>query len=186
MGKIKTISERVSYKDHDDCTTIVISPKIDRWKETILTVWIVAWTFCGAFFLFEFFTVEHDKETSLALIIMLSFWVYFEYKIGKAVLWRKYGAEYFRIEDNQLFYKRSIMNYGKAKIFFCDNIKQIIKVDRSNLSPFSFLEKSAWYIGGETLQFTHKDKVVPFAMQLSDQETAKLLDTFKRKIKQHS
>ena len=73
-----------------------------------------------------------------------------------------------------------------VKTYFCDNIKQIIKVDRSNLSPFAFLEKSAWYIGGETLQFTHKDKVVSFAMQLSEQESSKLLETFKRKIKQHS
>lgn len=186
MSKIKSISDRVSYKDHDDYTTIVISTKIDRWKESLMLFWLMAWTFCGTYFIFELSTNEYDSQTTVALIIMLAFWLYFEVRIGRAFLWRKHGVEFLKIDDNQLFYKRSIKGYGKAKTYFCSNIKHINKIERSKLSPLSFLESSSWFVGGETIRFTHNDKVIQFGMQLSDQEAQKLLDTFKKKVKLNS
>lgn len=186
MSKIKSISERVSYKDHTDYTTIVISTKIDRWKESLMLFWLMAWTFCGAYFIYELIANEYDRQTTIGLVIMLAFWVYFEVRIGRAFLWRKYGVEFLKIEDNQLFYKRSIKGYGKAKSYFCSNIKSIEKIERNKLSPLSFLEFSSWFIGGETIRFLHDGKTIQFGMQLSDKESSKLLDTFKKKVKRNS
>ena len=186
MSTIKSISERISFKDHDDYTTVVISTKIDRWKESLMLFWVLAWSFCGAYFVYELSANEHDKETTLALVIMIAFWVYFEFKIGKAFLWRKFGVEFIKIEDNQLFYKRSIKGYGKSKTYFCNNIKHLEKIEKSKLSPLGFLEQSAWFVGGETVQFSHQNKIIRFGMQLSDKETNKLLDILKRKIKKNS
>lgn len=186
MSKIKSISDRVSYKDHDGYTTMVISTKIDRWKESLMLFWLLAWTGCGALFIYELVAKTHEREATLALVIMLAFWVYFEVRIGRAFLWRKHGVEFLKIDDNQLFYKRSIKGYGKAKSYFCSNITNIENIDRNNLHPLSFLEGSSWFIGGETIQFSHKDKTVRFGMQLSEKESSKLLEAFKKKIKQNS
>ncbi len=186
MSKIKTISDRVSYKDHDGYTTIVVSTKIERWKESLILFWLLAWTFCGGYFIYALSTQNFDRETTLGLVIMLAFWVYFEVRIGRAFLWRKYGVEFLKLEDNQLFYKRSIKGYGKAKSYFCSNIKEVVKIEKNKLSPLAFLEGSSWFIGGETIQFTHKDRIVKFGMQLSEKEANKLLETFKKKIKQQS
>lgn len=186
MSKIKSISERVSYKDHDNYTTIVISTKIDRWKESLMLFWLMAWTACGLYFIYELSVNEHDRQTTIGLVIMIAFWIYFEVRIGRAFLWRKFGMEFIKIDDGQVFYKRSIKGYGKAKTFFCDNIKKLQKIEKNNLNPLTFLEGSSWFIGGETIQFLHEGKITQFGLQLSDKERDKLLETFKKKIKRNS
>jgi hypothetical protein len=47
-SKIRTmvnyISGRVSYSDKDGELIVVISGKVEQWQETLLSVWLVAWT----------------------------------------------------------------------------------------------------------------------------------------------
>lgn len=183
MSNIKHISERVSYKDHGDKLTVIISSKIERWKEGLLIMWLLGWTFSGAYFAYELFTQQHDDNMKIALVIMLSFWVFFEVRIGKALLWRKYGMEFLKLEDGQLFIKNSIKGYGKSLPYFCANIKNIHLLDKKDMSPLAFLENSFWFVGGETIGFYHKDKLVKLGKQLSKEEAKKLVAFLKKNVK---
>lgn len=172
MSTVKKLSERVSYKDHGSFITIVISPKLDRKRETLLTTWVLAWTVCGIIILSQLF-MDYTKEEKLFMVAFLSFWVYYEYRIGYVWLWRKRGVELLKIEDGKLNYKRSIREYGKAHSFFIDNIKEFGKMDKEE-SFFKELERSFWVIGGERLGFEYQKKIVKFGVQLNDEETNKL------------
>jgi hypothetical protein len=114
---------------------------------------------------------------------MLSFWVFFEIRIGKALLWRKYGMEFLKLEDGQLFIKNSIKGYGKALPYFCANIKNIYLLDKKDTSPLAFLENSFWFVGGETIGFYHKDKLVKLGKQLRKEEAKKLVEFLKKNVK---
>lgn len=183
MSKVKHISERVSYKEHGDKTTIVISTAIERWKEGLMLIWLLSWTLCGMYFAYELFFNHPGEDLKVALFIMLSFWAFFEYRIGKAFLWRKYGMEFIKIEDNQFFIKNSIKGYGKAIPYFSDNIKNIHLLEKKETSALSFLENSFWFVGGETIGLYHKDKLVKLGKQLSKEEAKKLVEFLKKNLK---
>ena len=183
MSKIKSISERVSYANHDGYTTVVISTKIDRWKESLMLFWLLAWSFCGVYFMYELFWGNHANDMKITLIIMLGFWLYFEVRIGKAFMWRKHGMEFLKIEEDELTYKRSIKGYGKALRFFNNNIKNIALVDRKETHPLSFLENSSWFIGGETIEFKHMGKAIRLGLQLEEKEAKKLVEFLKKNLK---
>lgn len=183
MSKVKHLSERVSYKDHGDKITIVISTAIERWKEGLMLIWLLSWTICGIYFCYELFYKSPDKNLQIGLVIMISFWVFFEFRIGKAFLWRKYGMEFIKIADGQLFIKNSIKGYGKSIPYFCDNIKNIHILEKKETSPLAFLENSFWFVGGETIGFHHKDKFIKLGKQLSVEEAKKLVDYLKKNLK---
>ena len=67
---MKTIGERISFENHKDNTTLVISTKIERWQETLMIAWIVAWSFCGAVFLYYLFAGGLDKNDRLIVFVI--------------------------------------------------------------------------------------------------------------------
>ena len=92
---MEKIGDRISYKEHDDFFTIIISGKIDKWKERLMLSWLVLWTICGLVFLYYLGFIESiSKDESLVLVIVIIFWLYFEVRIFKAYLWRIKGIEY--------------------------------------------------------------------------------------------
>jgi hypothetical protein len=179
---MKLISEKVSYNIEKNDLTIVILGRVERFKETLLLVWLLAWTFCGAAFLYALY-YEPTKEMKLALFVMLMFWIYFEIKIGRTFLFRKFGSELIRITDGKLSIKQGIKGYGNADEYFIDNISSFGIIERSEKSFFGFIEKSFWFLGYETIGFEHKNKMVKFAMQLNQQEAAKVVGLIQQKLK---
>ncbi|MFZ5552214.1 MAG: hypothetical protein ACOZCO_03790 [Bacteroidota bacterium] len=184
MSKVKKLSDRVSWKEHDAYTTIVISPRLERGKETLLTTWVLAWTVIGIIFIVQLF-LEYTREEKLYMIVFLTFWAYYEYRVGYVWMWRRKGVELIKIEDGKLTYKRSINKYGKAYSFFLDNIRNFGKMEKEE-SFFKELERSFWVIGGERLGFEYQQKTVKFGVQLSDEETNKLENFLKSILKKES
>lgn len=170
---MKFIGDKVSHQKQQGVFTLVISPKVTSLKETLLLTWLLAWTFCGIFFITQLFGPD-PRETKLAIGVMVAFWAYFEFKICKAFFWRKHGLERIMIKDGYLHIKNDIKGFGKAKMYFIDNIQNLglIKTNKKNF--FEFMGNSFWVIGGETIGFEHLGKPVTFAQHLDDRD-AKLL-----------
>lgn len=171
---IKFISERISYRKTADETTIIITGKLNRAKESLLLAWIIAWTICGLFILYALFD-DYPKEQKLYFIIFLSFWAYFEYKIIKVFRYRKWGKEYLRIADGKFFIKRSSSKYAKADEYFLENIQNLSLIPKDEKSFFQQLEQSFWTIGNEAIYFQYLGKFIKLGIQLEDFEKKTLL-----------
>jgi hypothetical protein len=179
---MKLISDKVSYNAEKGDLTIVVLGRVERWKETLLLAWILAWTFCGIAFLYALLN-ESSKEMKLALFTLIMFWTYFEVKIGRTFLFRKYGSEFIRVSEDKLSIKQGIKGYGKADEYFIENISGFGIIKRSEKSFFGFIENSFWFLGYETIGFEYKNKMVKFGMQLNQQEVTKVSSLIQAKIK---
>jgi len=170
---MKWIGKRISCIDEKDKSTIVIYPEKIAWKNSLLLAWVTVWLLIGIYVCFQF-TKGYTRDQKLVLVVFMSFWVYFAYRIGKATLWQFYGKELIRIDPISLTYKKSIAKYGKATSYFLENIHKfsVEDVKQTNLG-FQY-ENSIWVVGGERLFFDSMGKVHRFGRKLNDQD-AKLL-----------
>lgn len=184
MSNIRFLTERVSYRVGKDSTSVVISGKVERWKEAALMAWVLAWTASGIFFMYQL-SLELPRETKMGIVVMLFFWLYFEIKVGRALLWRLWGFEQLRFSPGRLTIKNSIKGYGKRKDFFLDNIGSFEKVPENPRSIVASMEESFWVVGGERIYFEHLGKKVGLGRQLNTSETHKLMELIQRQLKKY-
>ena len=180
MKKEKYISDRISFFDHGSNTTIVVSTAIDRWKESLLLFWILCWSASGCYLLYELLAVNNEQEMQIGLFIFISFWFYFEYRIVRVFLWRKWGMELISVDEAELSYKRSIGKYGKSSRYYFDQMEpfEVRKPSAKSLSVN--IEDSFWFLGGERVQFSYKNKVISFGRQLSFEDANKLVKLIRK------
>jgi len=187
MGK--KIGDRISMEDQSDSTTIVILPKIQRWKEWLLTIWVAGFTFIGAVMIYLLLggiyslqvvgdNVEDIRDQQLVYtIVFLGFWAYFEFKVVKALLWYKFGKELIKIDRDTLWIKRSVLSYGKSHRYFFDNIKNFHLIKHDDTGFGQFFENAYWSLGTDALTFDYFTKAKSFGRKL-DEKTANLLMRF--------
>jgi len=178
LSEIQYISKRVSYRELPHEITVVISPRISKTKFTLLTVWLALFIICGLLIASQLFVKGYDFYTKTGLFAFTAFWGWFIYKTGYAWFWRKYGAEYIRIHDNQLTIKRAINSYGKTYSFLIGNIKGMDRRDLPERSFSAELEKSFWVVAGERLKFDYMGREIRFGLQLNDEEAKRLVQLF--------
>lgn len=184
MSNIRFLAERISYRVGKDSTSIVITGKVERWKEAALAAWVLAWTASGVYFMTQLNTDLPD-ETKMGIVIMLFFWLYFEIKIGRALFWRLWGVEQLRFSAGRLTIKNSIRGYGKRRDYFLDNITSFEKVPLNPQSLMASMEDSFWVVGGERVYFTHLGKQVGLGRQLSQSETRNLREMLNKQLKKY-
>jgi len=176
------LSERVSVDRREGRTSVVISARLARGRQTILVAWFVAWLFCGAYIIHARYQIPPGEVLRQYLLGFLAFWTYFTVVVGKAVLWRLKGFELWRIKDGTLTVKDSLFGYGKAHAYFVDNIQMLglLKVDESSWKWQ--MNQSGWMIGGERLGFEHMGKKVVFGKSLTEEEARRLVPILKRAL----
>lgn len=181
MSKVEFLTDRVSYLSKADSFSIVVTAKLERWKETLLLVWVLAWTACGIYFISELF-IGHPRETQLAIVVMLFFWLYFEIKIGRALLWRLWGFEQLLFSKEKFSIKRSIKGYGKRQDYFVDNILRFNKVDTPANSFLLFMENSFWVLGGEKVYFEYQGGKIALGRQLDEASCNQLVALLNKQL----
>ena len=177
------IGKRISVKRKEKETSIVILTEVNKIKRTILFCWFFLWSVSGVIVLTQSFMI-HDENTKVTLIVWLGFWVYFEYKIFMAYMWRRFGLEKIKLRDNKLFYKRDVAGKGKIKVFEYDFIKDFRIIDKNQRSFLDTINDSYWVVAGERIAFDYYGKEIKLALQVDDVETAGLYKLLKREIKQ--
>jgi len=86
------ISDNVSVDQSKGRLSVVISQKLEGWKKSLFVTWFVFWSCCGVYFIVAL-TTEPARETKLMILVLLVFWTYYAWKIGKALMWRLKGVE---------------------------------------------------------------------------------------------
>lgn len=171
---MKVIGDRVSILKKEGLLSIVILPYSDKRKLGIMFLWLMAWTVCGIIVFANYFKTT-DKDIKLFIIIYLSFWTYFEYKIMRAFVWRKYGKEKLWISDGIVHYKQEINKRGKVQEFDYSLIQNLLFIEREEHSFASVINSSFWIKGDERIEFTCQHKKVRFGMQLTDKEAKAII-----------
>lgn len=191
----KWIGDRISVEDQNEVTTIVIHPIRTKWKEVLLTIWVVGFTFVGLamFYLLvngfqglNYPTPPTEEELDQQLIygiVFMGFWAYFEYKTVKSLLWYRFGKELVRIDDQAVFIKKSILSYGKADRYFFENIKKFGERKTEDTSFSAFFENAYWALGTESLMFDYHGKTKSFGRRLDDQSIKSLIRLIDDRIK---
>ena len=180
---MERISDRVSVDRRDGRLSVVIGARIPKGREAMLVAWFVAWLAIGIYVMVERSSLGPDDPLRQYLLAFLAFWLYFAVRVGKAVLWRLKGFELWRLKENTLTIKDSILGYGKANAYFIDNIKALglLNVDRTS---FKYqLADSFWTVSGERLGFEHLGRKVIFGKGLNDDEAKRVLKVLQEALK---
>lgn len=183
---MKTIGERISYKTHSDYSTIIISTKIDKWKETLLLTWLLGWTVCGVGFIYYLFFGELPKDQKLVLAVVSIFWLFFELRIGKAFLWRKFGQEFIKIDKDLMSIKKSVRSYGKAVQYQLGRVKHVKALDQNPKGFNKVMNDSFWVIGQGTVNFEYNNEDIRLGTQLEKADAEKLAKVIRKLIIQYN
>ena len=212
---MQVISERVSILNKDNVFSLVVLPTDKKWKVNLLFIWLMLWTISGIIYISMYYNASRegsfyryqyelaykqnnkpvmsdiqkglDKNQNKRLFIMgiIAFWAYFEYKVGKTFLFRKFGKEKMWIKNGKLFYQREINKKGKIKEYDPSLINEleILKPNRGDF--FVQMQESFWVIGGERLMFRYAAKFVRFGLQLTDAEANKVFKELSKELKKY-
>lgn len=175
------IGKRISIKRKEDEISIVIVSSVDKTKNLLLFIWFFLWTLSGIIVLTQYFVLT-DPDTKAAIIAWMGFWAYFEYKIFKAFMWRKFGVEKIKMREEKLFYKRDVSGKGKIKVYEFDFIKDLRVIEPKENSFFENLNNSYWVIAGEKLAFDYYGKEITFGLQLEEKDAKELFRVIKSEI----
>jgi hypothetical protein len=172
--EMKKIGDRISYEKHEGFFTVIVSTQIDKWKENLILFWLIAWTFCGATFIYYLFNGEINGNEKLTLFVMIIFWLYFEVRITRTYLWRRFGLEFIRIDEDRITIKKSIFGYGRALPIMTTQVKEIIPADLKDKSYAKVFNDSFWLIGKGTIHMITNDDNIYFGSQLEKNDSLKL------------
>ncbi|HEX4888459.1 MAG TPA: hypothetical protein VFV37_10480 [Luteibaculaceae bacterium] len=172
MSDIKYISNRISFTRKNGHLSVVIAATVSRTRESLLVAWLAGWTFCGAYFIYALFG-DLPREHKLFIAVLLSFWLYYEYRIGKMVLWRKFGYESLRIQEGKMILREVIKGMGKPKEYLLGNIRSfgVLPIENGWMKT---MDQSFWVMGTGRLQFEYLGKLICFGRQLTDEEIKRL------------
>ena len=176
------IGKRISIKRKEGETSIVILSSEDKTKNILLFIWFFLWTLSGVIVMVQYFILI-DPDTKAAIIGWLGFWAYFEYKIFRAFMWRKFGVEKIKLREDKFFYKRDVAGKGKIKVFEFDFIKDLRINEPKENSFFENLNNSYWVIAGEKLAFDYYGKEISFGIQLDEEDAKRLLKMISAEVK---
>lgn len=197
----KWIGDRISVEDNNEVTTIVIRPIRIWWKEILLTLWVLSFSFVGLFMIYLLFTgfaglryetpptQDEIDNQYIYTVVFIGFWAYFEYKTLKSLLWYRFGKELIRIDRDTFTLKRSILSYGRANKYFFENMKKFHQRKDEKTGFNHYFENAYWAMGTDSLVFEHHGKTKSFGRRL-DEKTGRLLmrlidDRVKKRIRKN-
>ena len=186
------IGERISTFTEKGFTSIIVYPKRTRWKEAVLFAWVIAFSIVGFYMIYlliggglekldnsmlEGDPIENLRNQKIYVGVFVGFWIYFEYKVVKGLLWLTLGKELIKISTDSLSIKNSILSYGRSNSYFFENIKGLGLVKHEKLSFGFDYENAFWRKGTDSVIFEHRAKAVSFGRKLNDKDS-RLLNRF--------
>jgi hypothetical protein len=182
MENIQVISNRASILIKDQIFSLVILPTSDKKKTNLLFLWLFAWSVSGVIVLANYFKLTQDNA-KMMIIVWLAFWAYFEFKIVRVYMWKRFGKEKLWVKNGSLQYQQDINGRGKIKEFDLNLISEISVIELVNGSIADTFSQTFWVKGGERLEFTCQGKVIKIGMQLEDKEASKITTAINKFLK---
>ncbi len=179
------MSDRINYIEEDNELNVTIKAFLDEKQQQLLLIWIVLFSVCGLLLFSQIFG-DYEKSTLLFFGVYMAFWLFFEFKVIYAYRWRKYGVEQIILKDGELILIKEIGKRGITQKF---DLKEIKKVEKFNSGEGSFIKAmntSYWNINKYSLTFKIQENTVPFAIDLNETESKKLLNKIHYYLKNKS
>lgn len=180
MQAAKFESDRIQVNNTKESLEITISGKIPSNQFIMLTAWLIAWTIAGIYVISQAFSFAGDQL--IYMVVWLGFWAYFEYRIGSAWLWRKFGREVFLIKENETQLRFEVSYGGKANAFKTEDLRNFKNLEKDKSAFVKSFFSSFWVVGGETIGFYHKGKLHSFGRQISAIDADKILALIQKRI----
>lgn len=180
------ISERISFVDHSNKTTIIILPKKQPVVIALMGAWLGMWITIGFITCWALFTLNLKQQEKIILFVFLSFWFYYSWRVGKTFLWLLWGQERIKIDEIGLHIKRSIKNYGKSVPYYFENIKSLAYDVPEEKSFQSVWESSPWVNGAERFYFDYYGKLIKFGKKLTKRESQLLSQVIEKRMRKYS
>lgn len=180
----RQVSDRISITQEREHTRIEISQGIEQWKMWMLRAWIIAWLFVGGVFLY-YAVMQPEGTGKILFFIIIAFWAFFLFRIGKALLWRARGKEVIQIEPKTMWIQNAIGKAGRRQSFKLDHIKALGKIKEKN-EFMSFMDNSFWIIGGDKIGFNYNGRRFQLGKQLNDREVKSLGQILEKSIREFS
>lgn len=195
---MKWIGERISYVDHADKTTIIITPEPVGFVKALMGAWFFMWAAIGGTMIWAmgsgyiYFsagtkvpTASEKQTLFLIALIFLVFWLYYFIRIGRMFFWLLWGREYLKIDKINMTIKTSIREYGKARQYFLDNLSKVRVHVPEKKSFQAAWENSPWIRGGERLEFDYMGKTIRFGRKLNEQDAKLLFQLITKRVDDH-
>ena len=179
---MKWIGERVSFVDDKNKLTIVIYPENVTWIKGVMGAWVAMWFTIGATVVWSLFTFQLTDQEQIIVYIFLAFWTYYAVKVTRSFFWLLWGRELLKLDETALSYKRSIKKYGKAGIYYYENIAKMEVHQPKERSLQAAWELSPWVKGGERIDFEYFGKPVRFGSKLNAKDTELLFKLITKRI----
>lgn len=183
--KIPTFeTDKIKVNQQNNAVEITISGKIAKDKFATLVIWFVLWTIAGIAVISQLATIT-EESTRTFVWVWLAFWAYFFYRTGKAVLWRKQGAEKIVINPEYFSFYNDVPLGTKGWKVNTAQIRnfQNLTIDRNNLVASYF--ESFWVVGGETVGFYADEKLYSVGKQLPKNDVEKLKNFIEFIVSKH-
>jgi hypothetical protein len=186
---MKWIGNRISYRDTDIKTTIVITPENVGFYKAIIGAWFFMWLTIGVVMIWGYntfpFKADMKDQLSIMFLIFMLFWTYYFIRVGRMFFWLLYGSENIKLDKISLTIKTSIKGYGKAKQFYIENIEKVrVSIPKENSFQAAW-ENSPWIRGGERLEFDYLGKTIRFGRKLNEQESKLLFQLLTKRLDEH-
>jgi hypothetical protein len=181
---MKWIGERVSFVDQPKKLTIVINPEDKFWAKGLMGAWFAMWITIGSVMIWAFNTLKLNQQEKIIVVIFLCFWVYYAFKVGRALLWLLWGKEMIRIDNDGFIYKKSIKGFGKSTNYFIENIEKMEVVLPKDNSIQAVWENSPWIQNAERIHFFYISKNIKIARKLNEKDTQLLFKLITKKIEE--
>ena len=183
---MNSISERISFIDHSDKTTIVILPKNQPLVVLLMGAWLGMWLCIGLVSLWALGNLGLTKQEKIILWIFMSFWIYYSFKVGYSFIWLVWGKEKLKINEIGIHIKNSIRNYGKSRVYYFENIKDLSFEIPEERSFQAVWESSPWINGGERFHFLYFGKLIKFGKKLSKKEAQLLSQVIEKRMRKYA
>lgn len=184
MDNIQTIGKRSSILLKDAIFSLVILPSDDKKKVNLMFLWLLAWSVSGVIVIINYFTLQQESA-KLFIVIWLAFWAYFEFKIVRVYMWKRFGKENLWIKNGTLFYQQDINGKGKIKEFDTNLISEFNIIALTKGSIADTFSQTFWVKGGERIEFACQSKIIKFGMQLNDEDAGKIITALHKFLKKN-
>lgn len=182
MDNLIPIGKRASLLVKENVFSLVIIPTHEKRKTGLLFLWLVAWTVSGLIIIMSYTQIQQEKA-KVMMMVWLAFWAYFEFKIIRVFMWKRFGKEKFWIKNGIAHYQQEINGRGKVKQFDANLITNLDVIDVEKTNFADSFNQSFWVKGGQRIEFVSQGKVLKFGMQLNDEDAFKIALELKKFLK---
>lgn len=176
---MEKISDRISIEEAPTSSLITIAPFHERWKQRLLLLWILLWSFCGLYVASRLF-IDAPGNERIAYFVFLAFWTYFLYTTAYTALWRSYGQERIKISDEELIVEKGIGKRGSHSSIPISSITSVRVLEADESSFSQHFEGSYYVIGGMAIEIEHLGNFTHLGEKLSAREARNLLKAIDR------